>query len=100
MSQTFKRTIENFTCGHCGVKVAGNGYTNHCPVCLWSRHVDVHPGDRAAKCRGMMGPVGLTIRARQNIITHRCIVCGYTKNNRAVRQDNDDTLIELSTKPR
>ena len=26
----------------------GNGYTNHCPKCLWSKHVDINPGDRGA----------------------------------------------------
>ncbi|MFA5023297.1 MAG: RNHCP domain-containing protein, partial [Candidatus Paceibacterota bacterium] len=34
MSQNFKRQIEDFVCEHCGEKVVGNGYTNHCPRCL------------------------------------------------------------------
>ncbi|MBR6751902.1 MAG: RNHCP domain-containing protein, partial [Alphaproteobacteria bacterium] len=45
MKQFVKR-VENFTCAHCGAEVFGNGYTNHCPKCLWSRHVDNNPGDR------------------------------------------------------
>ena len=24
-----------------------NGYTNHCSQCLWSKHVDINPGDRS-----------------------------------------------------
>ena len=46
-----KRFVKNdsgFVCSHCGKKVEPLGYTsrNHCPFCLWSRHVDIFPGDR------------------------------------------------------
>ena len=41
----FTRNIEDFTCEHCGATVKGNGYTNHCPMCLWSKHVDVDQGE-------------------------------------------------------
>lgn len=42
----FTKTVEDFICAHCGTHVRGNGYTNHCPECLWSKHVDNNPGDR------------------------------------------------------
>ncbi|MFN2146641.1 MAG: RNHCP domain-containing protein, partial [Anaerolineales bacterium] len=35
----FQRRIEYFICEHCGAEVSGVGFTNHCPVCLWSKHV-------------------------------------------------------------
>ena len=54
---SFQRRIENFVCENCGYEVAGTGYTNHCPKCLWSKHVDIHPGDRSAACGGMMEPI-------------------------------------------
>jgi hypothetical protein len=44
----FQRTIEDFECERCRMLVTGSGFTNHCPACLWSKHVDVHPGDRQA----------------------------------------------------
>ncbi|MBU3901416.1 RNHCP domain-containing protein, partial [Patescibacteria group bacterium] len=47
-SKKFQRKIEDFVCGHCGPKIKGTGYTDHCPKCLWSQHVDVNPGDRQA----------------------------------------------------
>ena len=53
MSATFIRKTEDFICEHCGREVRGNGYTNHCPYCLWSKHVDINPGDRAAGCGGL-----------------------------------------------
>jgi hypothetical protein len=99
MSQRFQRTIEDFNCGNCGLRVLGNGYTNHCPVCLWSRHVDVHPGDRASACGGMMEPIGLTIRGIKQTINHRCVVCGHKRKNIASPKDNRDALIELSASP-
>ncbi len=88
MSLQFTRNIENFTCGHCGQEVVGDGYTNHCPVCLWSSHVDIHPGDRAALCKGLMEPVGLEVAGGAYDIIHRCIVCGYQKRNKTGPQDD------------
>ena len=56
--RNFQRNIENFKCAKCGRVVEGNGYTNHCPECLTSRHVDVNPGDRSSECGGIMEAVG------------------------------------------
>ena len=99
MSQRFQRTIEDFTCGHCGRHIKGNGYTNHCPSCLWSKHVDVHPGDRAALCGGMMEPIALSLRGDGRIITHRCLECGHKKNNLVSAQDDRDAVVALSAIP-
>ncbi|HCR42265.1 TPA: hypothetical protein DIV45_02815, partial [Patescibacteria group bacterium] len=38
--KNFIRTKEDFTCENCGHRVKGSGYTNHCPKCLYSQHVD------------------------------------------------------------
>jgi hypothetical protein len=42
--RTFQRHAEDFACEHCGHLEEGDGYTNHCTHCLWSRHVDINPG--------------------------------------------------------
>ena len=39
-----------------GAKLRAMNYTNHCPRCLYSKHVDINPGDRAEQCDGMMEP--------------------------------------------
>lgn len=97
MDPHFKRTIENFVCGHCGASVEGNGYTNHCPKCLWSKHVDVHPGDRAATCLGMMRPVSVEGSTGAGYrIRHRCEVCGHEKINDADSIDSPDALVALA----
>jgi predicted Zn-ribbon and HTH transcriptional regulator len=96
MSSQFKRNIEDFTCKKCGFAVEGNGYTNHCPQCLWSRHVDVHPGDRAAECGGMMEPVRVEVKNREYTIVHKCQKCGLERPNKAVKDDNFDMLVQIS----
>ena len=63
MSKNFQKKVEDFVCEHCQTKNQEDGYTNHCPNCLWSRHVDINPGDRAEKCGGMMEPIDFEVRA-------------------------------------
>jgi hypothetical protein len=96
MSLTFKKTAENFVCGHCGAEVKGNGYTNHCPRCLWSKHVDVNPGDRASECHGMMKPIGVEIERGEHILTHQCEKCGYKKRNKTAPEDDFDDILKLT----
>ncbi len=96
MATTFKRYIEDFVCEKCGFEVSGNGYTNHCPKCLWSKHVDAHPGDRRAICKGLMEPVAVVSKKDSYVITHRCTVCGHEKNNEASKSDRIDTLLEVA----
>lgn len=96
MSRGFQRTIEDFVCGHCGFAVQGTGYTNHCPRCLWSRHVDVMPGDRQAECNGLMEPVAVETKAGAYRVLHRCQICGMEKWNQASSEDDFDRLVELA----
>lgn len=92
---TFIKKAENFTCEHCGLAVIGDGYTNHCPECLWSKHVDLDPGDRAADCRGLMRPIQYLKKNGEDRILHECIKCGYTKNNRMNPNDSYDVLAQI-----
>lgn len=97
MSRTFQKVIEDFTCEHCGTQVNGTGYTNHCPECLWSKHVDTSPGDRASECGGTMEPRGIEVQGREYILTHKCRKCGHTKRNKAADNDSIDALISLDS---
>lgn len=92
----FKRTIEDFTCGKCGIHVKGNGYTNHCPHCLWSKHVDVHPGDRAEACGGMMRPIAVQGSTPHYRIVHRCERCALERVNDVQEGDDSEALVALS----
>ena len=100
MAKQFTRTIENFVCEHCGREVTGTGYTNHCPDCLWSKHVDKNPGDRLAlqTCGGMMEPIATEKKGKDYMITHRCVKCGFERKNSFGPDDNFDTLVKISKK--
>ena len=98
MTVKFTRKIEDFVCEHCGAKIKGDGFTNHCPVCLWSKHVDLSPGDREASCQGMMEPVRIEKgnREREYILVHRCVKCGYEKRNKTNDNDDFDELLKVT----
>jgi len=92
----FTRLKEDFSCEHCGMYVKGDGYTNHCPFCLWSKHVDVYPGDREEKCEGLMKPVFIETKNGTHTIVHRCVVCGYEKRNKVSKKDDFETILSIS----
>ena len=94
-AKKFQRKIEDFDCGHCGEHVHGNGYTNHCPHCLWSMHVDVNPGDRAAVCGGMMRPIRVEFEKGEYVLVHHCERCSALRRNRVVPEDDFDEVIKV-----
>lgn len=71
----------------------GNGYTSHCFKCLWSKHVDNNPGDRAATCRGMMKPVGVEQNGQEYKLLHYCKKCGIVKRNKVVSEDDFEAVL-------
>ncbi len=99
-TKKFQRTKEDFVCEKCGASVEGDGYTNHCPTCLWSKHVDIHPGDRAELCQGLMEPVLIEVKSGEHRIVHRCVKCGFSKRNKVSEEDNFDRVLEVSKKER
>jgi len=95
----FKKTKEDFTCEQCGESVMGDGFTNHCPVCLWSKHVDITPGDRLATCGGIMEPIALRKQRGEYQVLHVCVVCGYKKYNKLSEHDSQKEIVRISSKP-
>lgn len=94
----FVRNKEDFDCANCGTAVVGTGYTNHCPKCLWSKHVDIEPGDRAAECGGMMRPTLLEGSTPKYVITHECEKCGFTRRNSVQQEDMPEAIVALAGK--
>ncbi len=96
---TFIARQEAFTCEHCGKHVedlTSGSYRNHCPYCLWSKHVDRDgPGDRASSCQALMAPIELDQRGGKGwMIVHECTACGKKIPNIAAP---DDDLVSFST---
>ncbi len=92
----FIRKTENFVCEHCGFSVGGDGYTNHCHQCLYSKHVDINPGDRLNPCGGLMKPVRIEKKGKEYVIKHKCLKCGFEKPNKAVKEDSFDMIVQVS----
>ena len=93
---TFIARQEHFTCTHCGADVEpleNGSYRNHCPVCLYSKHVDLDgPGDRKSSCGGLMKPVGVDHRKKKGwMIVHLCESCGKQIPN--ITAPDDDISI-------
>ena len=93
-----------FWCKHCGAFVhtlpalSGVQNRNHCPYCLWSRHLDhLQAGDRMSACKALMRPIGLTIKPSHNkyaspcagelMVIHQCSDCGKLSINRIAADD-------------
>ena len=95
----FTKRVEDFVCANCGAKVSGNGYTNHCPKCLYSRHVDNNPGDRLSNCGGMMRPISVETTKDGFVITHKCEKCGKIIRQHSSPDDDMDTIISISSNP-
>ncbi len=94
-SRMFKRVKEDFRCEKCSCYVRGDGYTNHCPSCLWSKHVDISPGDRSSSCGGLMKPERYVFTVSEKYILHHCTSCGLEKKNKLQKGDSIDTLLSL-----
>ena len=93
----FKKTKENFICENCGQEIIGDGFTNHCTQCLYSKHVDIDPGDRLSLCKGIMKPIDVTKKGREYSILHKCQKCGYEKINKCQKGDNFDAVLQIAS---
>ncbi len=88
-------------CMHCKKKIplkaVGTRNRNHCPLCLWSQHVDEKIGDRKSNCLSLMKPIGLTSKKEDGeiMIVHQCTNCGKFSKNRIAGDDNDNSIIQL-----
>ncbi|HVE75233.1 MAG TPA: RNHCP domain-containing protein [Actinomycetota bacterium] len=95
---------DSFRCRNCKLDVPtnaiGSAHRNHCPNCLWSRHVDETPGDRAAECGSSMEPIAITVRGDGEwILVHRCRGCDEVHLNRIAGDDNALLLVRLAVRP-
>jgi hypothetical protein len=82
--------------------LTNGSYRDHCPSCLWSRHVDITPGDRASDCGAPMRPAQIDTRTGKGlVIIHRCTGCGAVRANRIARDalqgDDIDAITAVMT---
>jgi CRISPR/Cas system CSM-associated protein Csm3 (group 7 of RAMP superfamily) len=109
---TRHRQDRGFRCAHCQGYVytesiiSGVQNRNHCPYCLWSRHLDLYEaGDRLAACKAKMRPIGLTLKNVRKkyqtakhgelMLIHQCVDCGHVSINRIATDDAPETVFEV-----
>lgn len=96
--KNFTMLDEEFTCENCGKQVEKLNYTarDHCPYCLYSKHLDIMPGDRQNKCKGLLEPVNIEKYKDTFKIVYKCQKCGEFHRNIMASDDNMDLIIKLS----
>ena len=94
----FNMIDEDFICENCQNKVNKLNYTarDHCPICLFSKHLDINPGDRLNTCQGLMKPIGIEKYKDTYKIIYKCLKCGKIHKNKIANDDNMNLIIELS----
>lgn len=94
----FNMRDDEFICDNCGNYVGKLIYSarDHCPYCLYSKHVDINPGDRINSCNGLMKPIGIEKYKKSYKIIYKCSKCGMQHKNIIANDDAFDKIIELS----
>src|SRR5512142_1353625 len=111
MKHRFDTMNSDFRCKHCLAYVStdpilsGVNNRNHCPYCLYSRHMDLYEaGDRLSACKADMKPVGLALKrtikkygSRQGelMMIHQCVACGSVSINRIAADDDNETILAI-----
>jgi hypothetical protein len=106
-----KDNMQGFKCGHCHAFVAtepglsGVQNRNHCPYCLWSRHLDLYEaGDRLSACKVLMQPIALTMKhiskkygpgCGELMLVHACMECEALSINRIAADDDPQRLVAV-----
>lgn len=94
----FTKLDEEFICENCKQKIEKLNYTtrDHCNYCLYSKHVDINPGDRQNTCKGLLKPIGIEKFKNTYKIIYKCEKCNQIHKNIMANDDNMDLIIELS----
>lgn len=96
--KVFNMIDENFICENCGHEVKKAMYTarDHCPYCLYSKHLDINPGDRLNTCRGLLKPIAIEKFKDSYKIVYKCTKCGMIHKNIMANDDDMNLIIELT----
>lgn len=96
----FNMIDEKFICENCNSIVEKLNYSarDHCNFCLFSKHLDINPGDRENNCQGLMEPIDIEKFKDSFKIVYKCQKCNEIHKNIMARDDNFDLIIKLSSK--
>lgn len=94
----FIKNDNEFICINCGKKVEKLGYTSrdHCNYCLSSLHVDIEPGDRLNKCKGLLIPINIIETSKKGkVIIYKCNKCKKEIKNIVALDDDLGTIYKI-----
>ncbi|MBQ3308107.1 MAG: RNHCP domain-containing protein [Bacilli bacterium] len=96
----FTELDEGFICENCHKEVSPLGYSSrdHCPYCLYSKHVDLNPGDRQNSCKGLLKPIDIEKYKDTLKIIYQCEKCKQIHKNIIAKDDDYNEIINLSSK--
>lgn len=90
---SFKMINESFVCENCRKNIQKHpewSARNHCPFCLYSKHLDKDfPWDRASNCGWLMKPIWIDNKKNKWwMIKHKCAKCGKEILNKVATDDD------------
>ena len=96
----FKMINESFKCNNCSKQVFKHqkwSARNHCPFCLFSKHLDkIFPWDRLSECFWIMEPIDIDYKKNKgNMIKHKCTKCGKEILNKIAPDDDFLCFVSL-----
>lgn len=89
----FKMINESFICENCKSEIEKHpewSARNHCPFCLFSKHLDEnYPGDRLSKCFWLMEVIWIDKKKNKWwMIKHKCKKCWKEILNKIAPDDD------------
>lgn len=93
----FNMLDEQFVCENCGRNVEKLKYSarDHCPYCLYSKHVDILPGDRKNNCHGLLKPIDIEKHKNTYKIIYKCSKCRQIHKNIIANDDNFEEILKI-----
>lgn len=94
----FNELDEGFICENCNKEVKPLRYSSrdHCPYCLYSKHVDINPGDRLNPCKGLLKPIEIEKYKDTYKIVYKCNKCKELHKNIIAKDDDMNEIIKIS----
>ncbi|MBQ6539113.1 MAG: RNHCP domain-containing protein [Bacilli bacterium] len=93
----FSKNDDEFICENCGKQVSKLNYTSrdHCPYCLYSKHVDINPGDRKNTCLGLLKPIDIEKFKDTYKIIYKCEKCKEIHKNIIANDDDYNEILNI-----
>ncbi|MBB1246207.1 RNHCP domain-containing protein [Streptomyces durbertensis] len=95
---------DTFDCVRCGLTVTtfspDGERRNHCPSCLYSRHLVDQAAGGPSDCGARMAPISIAVlRDGRWAVIHRCVRCHELTSSPVCVDDNQLVLMRTAVRP-